>query len=229
VSIVDPVWPLAFLIAHGVYIAVAPGPVGARAWLTFGLIAVWTVRLGGYLTWRKFAEPGEDRRYTAMREKRGPAFATSSLWIVFWLQAALAWFVSLPLLSTSLSTRPLGLLDALGALLFAFGWLFETVGDLQLARFKGDPKNRGKVLRTGLWRWTRHPNYFGNACMWWGVFAIALAGGGWWSFPGPLFMTFLLLQVSGVRLLEADIKERRPEYADYIRRTSAFVPRKPRS
>lgn len=228
VSIVDPVWPALFLAAHGVYLALQPGDVSERGLWVAGLVALWTLRLGGYLTWRKLEEPGEDRRYAAMRKGRGPRFRTSSLWVVFWLQAAMAWFVSLPLMASAVSATPLGALDVAAGLLFAVGFFFEAVSDLQLARFKGDPANRGKVLSSGLWRYSRHPNYFGNACMWWAFYLFALAGDGWWSLPGPVFMTFLLLKVSGVVLLEKDIGERRPEYADYVRRTSAFVPLPPR-
>lgn len=228
VSIVDPVWPALFLVAHVVYLTLEPGEVSARGLWVAGLVALWTLRLGGYLTWRKLEEPGEDRRYVAMREGRGPRFRTSSLWVVFWLQAAMAWFVSLPLLASARSHTPLGVLDAVALCLFAVGFAFEALSDLQLARFKRNPANRGKVLDSGLWRYSRHPNYFGNACMWWAFYLLAVSGGGWWSLPGPLFMTFLLLKVSGVVLLEKDIGERRPGYAEYVRRTSSFVPLPPR-
>jgi steroid 5-alpha reductase family enzyme len=148
---------------------------------------------------------------------------------VFGLQAALAWVISLPLLAATGSTAPLGWLDAAGVALWLVGMIFEAGGDWQLARFKRDPANRGKVLDTGLWRYTRHPNYFGDFCVWWGFFLIALSAGGWWSIVGPLAMSFLLLKVSGVALLEKDIGERRPAYRDYIRRTNAFFPGPPRA
>ncbi len=227
-SIIDPVWPAAFLLAQGVYLASAPGPITDRGWLSLILVALWTLRLGGYLVWRKLEEPGEDRRYQAMRAKRGDRFPLVSLWIVFWLQAGLAWFVSLPLLANARGAADLGVLDALGAALFVLGFLFEAFGDRQLARFKADPANRGQVLDRGLWRYTRHPNYFGNACIWWGLGLLALSTGAWWSLAGPLFMTFLLLKVSGVALLESDMADRRPAYREYVRRTSAFVPWPPR-
>jgi steroid 5-alpha reductase family enzyme len=118
----------------------------------------------------------------------------------------------------------LGLLDGLGVVLFAVGLLFEAVGDLQLAQFKADPDNAGRVMDRGLWRWTRHPNYFGDFCVWWGFYLLALGAGAWWSIVGPLIMSFLLLRFSGVRLLERDIGERRPAYAEYVRRTNAFFP-----
>ena len=124
---------------------------------------------------------------------------------------------------------PLGLLDAAGLLLWATGLFFEAVGDWQLARFKADPANRGQVMDRGLWRYTRHPNYFGDFCIWWGFYLLAASAGAWWSIPGPLLMSLLLLKVSGVSLLEKDIGERRPAYAEYVRRTNAFFPGVPRT
>jgi len=145
------------------------------------------------------------------------------------LQAGLAWVISLPLLAAINSTTPLGWLDALGVMLWFIGLVFEAGGDWQLSRFKGDPVNRGKVLDTGLWRYTRHPNYFGDFCVWWGFFFIALSSGAWWSVVGPLVMSILLLKVSGVALLEKDIGDRRPDYNAYIQRTNAFFPGPPRA
>jgi len=144
------------------------------------------------------------------------------------LQGVIAWIVSLPLLIAIGGAAPLGTLDYLGIGLWAVGMLFEAGGDFQLARFKADPANRGKVMDRGLWRFTRHPNYFGNACIWWGFGLMAVAAGAWWALLSPLVMTFLLLKVSGVSLLEQDIGERRPAYADYIARTSAFLPLPPK-
>jgi steroid 5-alpha reductase family enzyme len=140
------------------------------------------------------------------------------------LQALLAWVVSLPLLGAATSSAPLGWLDAVGTALWLLGMVYEAGSDWQLARFKRDPANAGRVLASGLWANTRHPNYFGNFCIWWGLYLVALQGGAWWSLPGPLLMTLLLLKVSGVALLEKDIAHRRPEYADYVRRTPAFIP-----
>jgi steroid 5-alpha reductase family enzyme len=140
----------------------------------------------------------------------------------------LSWIVSLPLLGAAVSVPPLGPLDALGGAMWLVGFVFEAGGDWQLGRFKANPENAGKVMDRGLWRWTRHPNYFGDFCVWWGLYAIALAGGAWWSVPGPILMSMLLMRVSGVTLLEKDIGERRPQYADYIRRTNAFFPGPPK-
>lgn len=227
VSIVDSMWSLMFLLAALTYTAgqATPGP---RAWLVITLVGLWSIRLAAHIFWRNRGH-GEDFRYRKIRANNQPGFAFKSLYIVFGLQALLAWMISLPLLAAINSTAPLGWLDAIGAALWLIGMVFEAGGDWQLARFKGNPANRGKVLDTGLWRYTRHPNYFGDFCVWWGLFLIALAAGGWWSVVGPLVMSFLLLKVSGVALLEKDIGERRPAYREYVRRTNAFFPRPPRA
>ncbi len=227
VSIVDSMWSIFFLAGALVYVAMQAA-ASARAWLVMALVTIWALRLAGYLTWRNRGEP-EDHRYQKIRANNEPHFALKSLYLIFGLQAALAWVVSLPLLAAITSPRALGLFDYLGAVVVVFGILFESIGDSQLARFKANPDNRGRVLDAGLWRYTRHPNYFGECCVWWGFYLIALAAGGWWSLPAPLLMTFLLLKVSGVAMLERDITERRPAYHDYIARTNAFLPGPPRS
>lgn len=227
VSIVDSLWSLMFLAAAVTYAWGQPGPLGGRALLVLVLVAAWAIRLSAYITWRNRGH-GEDFRYRQIRANNEPFFAFKSLYIVFGLQAGLAWVVSLPLLAAINSTRPLGWLDVAGAALWGVGLLFEAVGDWQLARFKADPGNRGRVLDRGLWRYTRHPNYFGDFCVWWGLYLIAIAAGGAWSVVGPLLMTLLLLRVSGVALLERDIGERRPGYASYVASTNAFFPGPPR-
>ena len=222
VSLVDSLWSLKFLLCGLVYagLSAASGP---RTTLLLVLLALWALRLAGHITWRNRGH-GEDRRYQAIRRNNEPGFAGKSLYIVFGLQAVLAWVISLPLLAAANSTRPLGLLDVVGTGLWLLGFAFEAGGDLQLARFKADPANAGRVMDRGCWRYTRHPNYFGDFCVWWGFYALALSAGGWWSIAGPLLMSALLMKVSGVTLLEKDIGERRPAYADYIRRTPAFFP-----
>lgn len=226
VSLVDSLWSLKFLLCAALYVA-AQASASPRAQLMLLLVAVWAVRLSAHITWRNHGH-GEDRRYQQIRRNNEPGFAFKSLYIVFGLQALLAWVISLPLLAAAGSSTPLGWLDALGVLLWVVGFAFEAGGDWQLARFTADPANKGKVMDRGFWAWTRHPNYFGDACAWWGLGVLGLAAGGWWSVPGPMLMTLLLLKVSGVTLLEKDIGERRPGYADYVRRTSAFLPRPPR-
>jgi len=226
VSIVDSLWSLMFLLVAVVY-ASMDGDSGPRETLILVLVAIWALRLSAYITWRNHGEP-EDYRYQEIRANNEPGFRFKSFYIVFVLQAALAWVISLPLAGAISGQSPVGLLDYAGLALIVVGVFFEALGDLQLSRFKRDPGNAGKVLDTGLWRYTRHPNYFGNFTLWWGFYLIALSAGAWWSVIAPLLMSFLLLKVSGVALLEKDIGERRPQYRQYIRRTNAFFPGKPR-
>ena len=155
-------------------------------------------------------------------------FATWFSALPFLLAAAtITWVISLPLLGAFASNQPLGLLDYAGLSLWIVGFVFEAGGDWQLSRFKKDPANAGKVMDRGLWRYTRHPNYFGEFCIWWGFYLIALSAGAWWSVAGALLISFLLLKVSGVALLEKDIGNRRPLYADYVLKTNAFFPGPP--
>jgi steroid 5-alpha reductase family enzyme len=229
VSIVDIWWGPGFAWLTMVAFTISGDPTPRDA-LLLALVSLWGLRLGAYLLWRNWGQ-GEDARYARMRRHHGARFPLVSLATVFGLQAVLQWFVSLPLQIAQLApgTRPLGALDALGVALFAAGLFFETVGDAQLARFKADPANRGRVMDRGLWRYTRHPNYFGDCLVWWGLFAIAAATpAGWLTVASPLLMTFLLLRVSGVALLERSLVRTRPSYRDYIERTSAFFPRPPR-
>jgi steroid 5-alpha reductase family enzyme len=236
VAIVDSLWSVMFLLLGGTY-ALRSGALdapGARTVLLLALLALWALRLSVYITWRNWGH-GEDRRYQAIRARNQPHFALKSLYLVFLLQALLAWIVSLPLLGalgapgvSPAVSAPLGALDFAGAALWLLGFVFEAGGDWQLARFKAQPANKGQVLDRGFWRLTRHPNYFGEFCIWWAFYLLALSAGAWWSLPGPLLMSVLLLRVSGVTLLEQDIGERRPQYADYIRRTNAFFPGAPK-
>lgn len=227
VSIVDSVWSLLLALAGVIYAATLP-LMGPRKLLLMTLLMAWAVRLAGYITWRNWGEP-EDRRYQAIRARNQPHFEWKSLYLVFVLQAVLAWIVSLPMLPALASTAALGVLDYVAAIGVVFGLLFETAGDTQLAAFKARPENRGKVMASGLWRYTRHPNYFGEFCVWWGFFLFALAAGAWWTVISPLLMSVLLLKVSGVTLLEQDIAERRPQYRDYVLRTNAFFPGPPKA
>jgi steroid 5-alpha reductase family enzyme len=226
VSIVDSLWSLMFL-AMAITYAGATWPDGdslnTRALLMLALVTVWALRLSIHITLRNWGE-GEDRRYQAIRRRHEPGFAFKSLFLVFGLQWFLAWLISLPLLAAASGTAPLNPLDLVAVLVWLTGFAYETVADEQLARFKALPANRGKVLDSGLWRHTRHPNYFGECLIWWGFYLLALSAGGWWSLPAPVLMTFLLLRVSGVTLLESDIAERRPGYREYVRSTNAFIP-----
>jgi len=226
VSIVDSLWSLLFFAA-GVIYGLGCDPRAPRLAFELWLLAFWALRLSIYITARNVGH-GEDRRYQKIRARNQPRFEWKSLYLVFWLQAVLAWLISLPLLGAFASLAPIGLLDYLGIGLWLVGFVFEAGGDWQLSRFKRDPANHGAVLNHGFWRYTRHPNYFGEFCIWWGFYLIALSAGAWWSIGGPLLISFLLLRVSGVALLERDIGNRRPQYADYVLKTNAFFPGPPR-
>lgn len=223
-SVADVAWGPGFAVLAWLYLLLLDG-AGWRPVLVAVLVTVWGLRLGAHIAARHRGR-GEDPRYQAMRAMRGRAFWWKSLFVVFWLQAAILWFVALPLVVVSAGgPGHVTLPDVVGLLLFAIGFTLEAVGDAQLARFKADPANRGRVLDTGLWRYTRHPNYFGDALLWWGLFLIAVSvPGGWLTVGSPLLMTFLLVRVSGVALLERGLVRTTPGYADYVRRTSAFVP-----
>jgi steroid 5-alpha reductase family enzyme len=227
VAIVDSLWSLMFMMAAFTY-ARAAGALSPRAVLVLCLVTVWALRLSTYITVRNWGH-GEDRRYHAIRARNQPHFDLKSLFLVFALQASLASIISLPLLGAMLSAAPLGILDGVGGALWLVGFAFEAGGDWQLACFKSDPDNKGKVMDRGFWRYTRHPNYFGDFCVWWGFYLMAASAGAWWSIIGPILMSILLLRVSGVTLLEKDIGERRTQYAEYSRRTHAFFPGPPRA
>jgi steroid 5-alpha reductase family enzyme len=220
-GLVDIFWPLFFLAAAITWAALAPWT--ARGALVLALVAPWALRLAGYLALRNWSS-AEDRRYRAIRARNEPGFAWKSVYLVFGLQGVLAWLIAAPLSVSIGSAASLGPLDLLGATAVAFGLSFEAVADAQLARFKARGGTEGKVLDAGLWRYTRNPNYFGEFCVWWGFFAIALGAGGAWTVFSPALMSVLLLRVSGVALLERDIGERRPGYREYVARTNAFFP-----
>lgn len=228
-SIIDVFWGLGFVILAWFYRAQVPAE-SFRQTLVPALVTLWGLRLAFYILWRSRGQ-GEDYRYAAMRRKWGGAFPLVSLVIVFWLQGVLFWLIAMPLLQVQVSRQPTNgsWLDLLGLFLFAVGFIFEAVGDLQLARFKADPANQGEVMDRGLWRYTRHPNYFGDATLWWGLTCFALATpGSVWVLFSPMLMTWLILAVSGVTLLEKGLTRTKPEYREYARRTSAFFPLPPR-
>jgi steroid 5-alpha reductase family enzyme len=228
-SVADIAWGLVFAAIAWTALAVGDG-YAERSLLIALLVTVWGVRLSAYIAWR---HDGEDKRYVAMRERQGASFPIRSLGTVFLLQAAIAWVVSAPVQAAAADPTPasLGVLAVIGAAVTLFGIAFEAVADIQLARFlarKSEGRESG-VMDGGLWRYSRHPNYFGNATLWFGVWLIALeTGSAWWSVIGPVVMTFFLLRVSGVALTEKTIAERRPGYAEYMERTSAFVPLPPK-
>jgi len=228
VSIVDIGWGLGFVLVTWVA-HIFGNAEGARPLLQAILVTLWGSRLAIYLLNRNWGQP-EDYRYAAMRKRVGPAYSYLSLVLVFGLQGVLILIVSLPVQAVQGigSGSPLGLLDTLAVAMFATGFFFEVAGDQQLAKFRSDPGNRGKVIQHGVWAWTRHPNYFGDALQWWafGVFALAVPGAAW-TLLGPALMTFLLVRISGVHLLERGLRKRKADYAAYAARTPAFIPRPP--
>lgn len=224
-SIVDIAW--GWLVVTPALVWAGSVERGPRALTVLAIALAWAARLSLYIAWRHRGQP-EDRRYQAIRERNQPHFAVKSLYLVFGLQAVLAWIVSAPLVAAIASPTPWSAFDAAGVVLALGGLGIEAVADAQLARFKSDPAHRGQVMQAGLWRYSRHPNYFGEFCVWWGFGLLAAGAGAWWALGSPLLMTVLLLKVSGVALLEPDLRERRPAYADYVRRTSAFFPWSPR-
>jgi steroid 5-alpha reductase family enzyme len=227
-SIVDIVWGLGFVLVAWAVRLTTDG-VPTRQNLLVAMTTVWGLRLGGYLFWRNHGK-GEDYRYRAMRKHWGPRFSLISLGTVFGLQGVLMFTVSLPVQLGQKPTSPdVGWLAGVGVAVWLVGIFFEWVGDAQLARFKADPTNQGKVMNRGLWKYTRHPNYFGDACVWWGIALVAAETTlGRFGLIGALVMTILLRRVSGVVLLEKSLSRRKEGYAEYIAATSPFVPRPPK-
>ena len=224
-GLVDIFWPGLFLVAAA-YDAWRFQQWSPASRTVASLLVLWALRLAVHLARRNWRAP-EDRRYADMRARHEPGFAWKSLYLVFGLQALLAWIASAPIaaaLSGHASARPLWWS---GLLLAAGGIAIEAIADRQLHAFRQRDAQARAVLDTGLWRYSRHPNYFGECCVWWGLFAMVATAGSLWTVISPLLMTWLLLRVSGVTLLEQGIADRRPGYRDYVARTSAFFPRKP--
>lgn len=228
-SIVDIVWGLGFVLVAWAAKFVT-GASGSGNWLLLIMVTVWGLRLAGYLARRNLGK-GEDFRYRAMRRKHGERFAVVSLYTVFGLQGILMFVVSLPV---TLGQRDIdsgaGFFTFLGFLVWAVGLYFEAVGDSQLAKFKRDPRNEGLIMDQGLWALTRHPNYFGDCLVWWGLAIVgSRQGAGAWAFLGALVMTVLLVRVSGAAMLDRLLARRKPGYAEYMARTSGFIPLPKRS
>jgi len=225
-SIVDIFWGTGFVISGWVYYFLAPEGFLARKLLLIALATTWGLRLSIHLALRNLGK-GEDFRYRKWREQYSERWWYLSYVRVFLFQGFLMWLIGTPLLAAQFYPGPnrLTWLDGLAVLVWLVGLFFEAVGDWQLVRFKADPDNKGKVLRSGVWRYTRHPNYFGDAAQWWGFYFFALAtGGGWWTILSPAVMSIFLRSVSGVTLLEKSLKESKPGYRDYIKSTNAFIP-----
>jgi len=229
VSIIDIAWG-----ASGAFLAISTFALTSgylpRKILIAGMTVAWGFRLAAHIGWRKKGK-GEDFRYAAMRENNPASFPARSLVTVFTLQAFLIWVISLPVQVTQASPIPptLTFLDYLGFAVWLTGFAFEVISDWQLSRFLADPANRGRVMDRGLWRYSRHPNYFGDAVVWWGIFLVATATpNGWLTVFSPILMSLLLTRVSGVPLLDKALAERRPGYREYMHRTSSFIPWPPK-
>jgi steroid 5-alpha reductase family enzyme len=230
VSIVDLFWGLGFVFVSLFYFLNTDG-YSPRKIILILLVTLWGLRLSIYLAWRNIGK-GEDFRYRQFRKKYGEnRYWWISFFQTFLLQGILMWLISVPLLAAQYYNlnNSLGILDYVGIILWITGLFFETTGDIQLARFKADPANKGKVLDTGLWRFTRHPNYFGDSAVWWGYGFICLASGSYLPVLGCVLMTALIIKVSGVALLEKSLTDQKPQYKEYIEKTSAFLPWFPKS
>ncbi len=227
---IDVFWPLGFVVVAWVAFGVSanqPGVDHLQRSLLAILTSIWGLRLAGYLAWRSRGA-GEDPRYEAILSRAKGSKVLYSLAIVYGLQAMLLWLVSLTVVVGMFARSPLVPLEILGAAIWGVGFCFETIGDAQLLRFSKDPTTKGRVLDTGLWAWTRHPNYFGDACVWWGLFVIAASGGwGVLILPAPLLMNLLLVRVSGKAMTERRMARTRVGFDDYVARTSGFFPRPP--
>lgn len=225
VSIVDFFWGLGFVITCVFYFLKTDG-FEIRKILLTSMVATWGLRLSGYIAWRNKGK-GEDFRYREFRKKYGEnRYWWISFFQTFLLQGLLMWLISAPLLGAQYygAEKPFGILDCLGMVFWLIGFVFEAGGDFQLAKFKSNPTNKGKVLDSGFWRYTRHPNYFGDASAWWGYGLICISAGSYFPALGSLLMTALIIKVSGVVLLEKSLVVQKPQYKEYIEKTSAFIP-----
>ena len=225
VTIVDSLWGLGFVLIAWLTFSLSDG-FWTRKMLIAVLVTLWGLRLSAYLSWRNWGK-GEDPRYGLWRAKSGDRFWLVSLFKVFILQALFLWVIALVVQVGQLATTPGALiwLDFAGITVWAIGFIFESLADWQLARFKSDPANKGRVMDRGLWAYSRHPNYFGEFLVWWGIYLITLATpDGWWTILSPIIVTAVLLKMTGIPLTEQELVRKRPGYSEYIKRTSAFVP-----
>ena len=225
-AIMDTIWPLGFVLIALVSFGLSAGSgVAGRRVLVLVLTAVWGLRLGAHIYSRNRGQ-GEDKRYASLLRRNRGSLAAFVLRYIYWMQGRVMWFVSLPVQAAMYEHAPLGLVSWLGAAVWAVGFGFEAVGDAQLRRFRADPANAGKVLDRGLWRYTRHPNYFGDAMVWFGLWLLACSH--WLGLvlvASPVYMTNMLVRHTGKRLLEKHMaRSKGAAYAEYVRRTSGFIP-----
>ena len=223
-DVADVAWGLGFMMLAWLSFLVRDGESGLRGLLIGILISVWGLRLACHIHKRNKGK-AEDYRYMAWRQEWGSWFYIRSYLQVYLLQGALLFLIVLPVLAVNKNMgTSLGIFDFLGLFVWLVGFYFESVGDRQLALFIKNPENKGKLMRTGLWKYTRHPNYFGEVTMWWGIWIISLSAAPvWFTVVGPLTITILILKISGIPLLEKKMREN-PEFADYEKKTSMFIP-----
>ncbi|HPT23076.1 MAG TPA: DUF1295 domain-containing protein [Anaerolineaceae bacterium] len=224
-SIVDIFWGTGFVISAWTAFLLTTSTLTPRHWLIAILTTIWGLRLSTHIFLRNMGR-GEDFRYAKWRAENGKSWWWKSFFKVFLTQGILMWIIASPLTASQLPGQPDKLiwLDFVAILVWAIGFFFEAMGDLQLTRFRANPANKGKLLNYGVWRYTRHPNYFGDSAQWWGYYLVALTAGAWWVIFSPLIMTYLLVNVSGVALLEKSMKAEKPGYKEYMETTNAFVP-----
>jgi steroid 5-alpha reductase family enzyme len=226
-DIADVAWGLGFILVAAVSLF-AGNVHSPRGILVSGLVLIWGLRLALHIHSRNRGR-GEDPRYRQWREEWGKWFVLRSFLQVFMLQGILLLLVAVPIVfANTAPTGPLGWLDLLGLLVWLYGFGFEAIGDLQLLKFIRNPANKGKLMTSGLWRYTRHPNYFGEVTLWWGIWLMTLnLPGGWLTVIGPLTITFLILKISGIPMLEKPYEDR-ADFQEYKLRTSAFFPLPPK-
>lgn len=229
VSIVDLFWGLGFVVS-AVFYFLKSGEPNLKKIIIVTIVTIWGLRLSAYLAWRNSGK-GEDFRYRNFRKQYGEKrYWWISFFQTFLLQGILMWLISAPLLGAQLysDNGSLRIPDYAGIFVWLTGFVFEAGGDFQLARFRSNPENKGKVLDSGFWKYTRHPNYFGDSAVWWGYGLLCLGSGSYLPVLGSILMTLLIIKVSGVSLLEKSLTEQKPQYRDYIKRTSTFFPWPPK-
>jgi steroid 5-alpha reductase family enzyme len=228
-SIVDIFWGFGFVLSAWLYYFISPEGFPIRKLILLVLATIWGMRLTLHILIRNWGKP-EDFRYQKWRNESGKSWWIKSLFQVFLLQGLLMWMISAPLLAAQYFHVASSLiwLDYLAILIWVIGFFFEAAGDAQLSQFRANASNKGKLLNTGVWHYTRHPNYFGDSTQWWAYYLLALAAGGWWTFFSPIIMTIFLIKISGVVMLEKTLAETKPGYRDYMSTTSSFIPWFPR-
>jgi len=225
-SIVDIIWGFGFVLVNWVAFFLTPDSFGDRKWIINILVTLWGLRLTTHIFLRNKGKP-EDFRYAAWRKQYGKKWWWYSYLQTFMLQGGLMFLISAPLIHTQAMSTPtrLGILEFIGIIIWIIGFFFETVGDLQLEKFKQNPANKGKLLNSGVWLYTRHPNYFGDSAQWWGFYLIAAGSTfGFLTIFSPIIMTYFLIKVSGVAMLERTMADRKPGYKEYMQITNAFIP-----